>query len=194
MRIRFLGAAQTVTGSQHLLEINDKKILLECGLFQGKRKETYKLNKSFRFDPETLDMMILSHAHIDHSGNIPNLVKNGFRGPIYATIATIDLANIMLRDSAHIQEKDTQWVNKIRARKNEKPIEPLYIMEDAEKAIQRFVGLQYDRSFEISPGIHLTFRDAGHILGSASVLLEINENGKKIRFGFSGTFSYTLPY
>lgn len=186
MQIRFLGGAQTVTGSQHLLKVNGKKILLECGLFQGRRKETYEKNQNFRFDPDSLDALILSHAHIDHSGNIPNLVKQGYSGPIFATGTTVDLVQIMLRDSAYLQEKDIKWVNKIRARKGEPPAEPLYTLEDVEKAMLAFVGLQYDKSFEVVPGVKLTYRDAGHILGSASVLLEINENGRKIRFGFSG--------
>jgi len=186
MRIQFLGGAQTVTGSQHLLMVNGKKILLECGLFQGRRKESYEKNLHFQFDPAELDAMVLSHAHIDHSGNIPNLVKNGYDGPIYATAATVDLCQIMLRDSAHLQEMDVKWVNKIRRKHHEPPIEPLYSIDDAEQAMDSFVGIQYNKSFRIAPGVTLTYRDAGHILGSASVLLEINENGKKWRLGFSG--------
>jgi metallo-beta-lactamase family protein len=176
MKIQFLGAAQTVTGSKHLLTINGKKILLDCGLFQGRRKEAYSINQNFSFDAENLDFMILSHAHIDHSGNIPNLVKNGYNGPIYATAATVELCQIMLRDSAYLQEMDIKWVNKRRLRKGETPIKPLYTMEDVEKAMKQFIGLQYDRSTEIADGIDLIFRDAGHILGSAGILLEIKEN------------------
>jgi len=186
MRIQFLGGAQTVTGSQHLLMVNGEKILLECGLFQGRRQESYERNLHFQFDPAELDAVVLSHAHIDHSGNIPNLVKNGYNGPIYATAATVDLCQIMLRDSAHLQEMDVKWVNKIRKRHHEPPIEPLYTIDDAEQAMDSFVGIQYNKSFPIAPGVTLTYRDAGHILGSASVLLEINENGKLWRFGFSG--------
>ena len=112
MKIQFIGGARTVTGSQHLLSINGKNILLECGLFQGRRQDTYEKNKNFKFDPKEIDTLILSHAHIDHSGNIPNLVKNGFDGPIYATPATVDLCEIMLRDSAYLQQRDIEWLNK----------------------------------------------------------------------------------
>lgn len=187
MKIEFIGGAQTVTGSQHLLHINGKKILLECGLFQGRRNETYDKNKNFKFNPAEIDALILSHAHIDHSGNIPNLVSKGFKGLIYATSATVDLCQIMLRDSAHLQEKDIEWVNKKKLKKGEEPIEPLYVLEDVEKAMEQFVGVQYNRTIDLSPGIRFTFRDAGHILGSAGVHLEIEEAGnKKINFGFSG--------
>lgn len=187
MEIQFIGGARTVTGSQHLLYINGKKILLECGLFQGRRKDTYEKNKNFRFNPSEIDAMLLSHSHIDHSGNIPNLVANGFNGAIYATAATVDLCQIMLRDSAHLQERDIEWVNKKRKRKKEAPIEPLYTFEDVEKAMDQFIGIQYNHTFEVAPGVTATFRDAGHILGSASILLEIEEgNGKKLRLGFTG--------
>jgi len=187
MRIEFIGGARTVTGSQHLLHINGKKILLECGLFQGRRSETYDKNKNFKFNPAEIDVMILSHAHIDHSGNIPNLVSKGFNGLIYATSATVDLCQIMLRDSAHLQEKDIEWVNKKRKKKNESEIEPLYTLEDVEKAMGQFVGVQYNRTIDLFPGIRFTFQDAGHILGSAGVFLEIEKSdGKKINLGFSG--------
>lgn len=186
MELQFFGAAQTVTGSRHLLNVNGKKILLECGLFQGRRKDTYEKNLNFKFDPAEIDVMILSHAHIDHSGNIPNLVKQGFKGNIYATAATVDLCQLMLRDSAYLQEKDIEWVNKKKERRGEELIEPLYTIEDAERAMQQFIGIQYDKTIEVAKGVKLTFRDAGHILGSAGVLLEINEDGKKLRLGFSG--------
>ena len=187
MQIEFIGGARTVTGSQHLLHINGKKILLECGLFQGRRSDTYDKNKNFKFNPAEIDVMILSHAHIDHSGNIPNLVSKGFDGLIYATAATVDLCQIMLRDSAHLQEKDIEWVNKKRAKKGEEPFEPLYILEDVEKAMKQFVGTQYDKTIDLFPGIRFTFQDAGHILGSAGVSIEIEETGnKKIHLGFSG--------
>ena len=187
MQIEFIGGARTVTGSQHLLHINGKKILLECGLFQGRRSETYEKNKNFKFNPAEIDVMILSHAHIDHSGNIPNLVSKGFDGLIYATSATVDLCQIMLRDSAHLQEKDIEWVNKKRKKKKESAIEPLYTLEDVEKAMGQFVGVQYNRTIDLFPGIKFSFRDAGHILGSAGVSIEIEETGnKKIHLGFSG--------
>lgn len=186
MKIQFCGAARNVTGSQHLLMINDKKILLECGLFQGRRKDTYEKNKNFYFDPCDVDAVLLSHAHIDHSGNIPNLVKHGFDGPIYATSATADLCQIMLRDSASLQERDIYFVNKRRADKNEAPVEPLYTYDDVQKAQQHFVGIQYSKPFQVIPGVAATFYDAGHILGSAGILLEIENKNKTIRLGFSG--------
>ncbi len=186
MKIQFFGGAQTVTGSQYLLSVNGKKILLECGMFQGRRSETYDRNKNFLFNPSEVDVMLLSHAHIDHSGNIPNLIRNGFKGQIYATSATADLCQIMLRDSAYLQEKDVEWVNKKRKRKNQPPIEPIYTIDDAEIALKHFVGIHYDHPIEVAPGVRATFRDAGHILGSAGILLEISENGRSIRFGFSG--------
>ena len=142
MKIQFTGAAQTVTGSRHLLTVNGKKILLDCGLYQGRRKEAYEINKKFPFNPADIDVLLLSHAHIDHSGNIPNLVKNGFNGHIYATSATVDLCQIMLRDSAFLQEKDVKFVNKKRAKQNKTLFEPLYEMEDVEKSMQHFIGLQ----------------------------------------------------
>lgn len=193
MKIQFIGAARTVTGSQHLLTINNKKILLECGLFQGRRKDTYEKNKNFSFDPKEIDTLILSHAHIDHSGNIPHLVKDGFRGPIYSTSATKDLCEIMLKDSAYLQQRDIEWLNK----KNKKhiPDESLYSIEDVDAAIQYFVPVNYNTATEIFPGVTAYFQDAGHILGSAGIFLEIEEeNGKKINFGFSGDIGrYDTP-
>lgn len=188
MEIQFLGGAREVTGSQHLITANGKKILLECGLFQGRRSETYKRNLNFSFDPAEIDVLVLSHAHIDHSGNIPNLVKNGFTGKIITTGATVDLCQIMLRDSAYIQEKDAYFVNKFRKKKGETAVDPLYTMEDAEKALEQFHGVEYAQSYKLAPGISVEFRDAGHILGAASVLLEITEPGKNIpvRLGFTG--------
>ncbi len=186
MKIQFIGAAQTVTGSQHLLQINGKKILLDCGLYQGRRKEAFEKNRHFKLNPEEIDVMLLSHAHIDHSGNIPSLIKNGFKGHIYTTAATVDLCNIMLRDSAYLQERDVKWVNKKRAKENKVLFEPLYNEEDVENAMRHFIGVQYDRGVEVAPGVTATFLDAGHILGSSSIRLEINENGKKFNFGFTG--------
>jgi metallo-beta-lactamase family protein len=186
MKIKFCGAGQTVTGSQHLISVNGKKILLDCGLSQGKRKESFEINKNFPFDPSSLDVMLLSHAHLDHSGNIPHLIKSGFKGHIYSTSATLDLCQLMLRDSAFLQEKDVKFVNKKRIRQNKNPFEPLYTIDDVEKAMLSFIGVQYDKKIELFPGISATFIDAGHILGSAGILLEIIENGKTIRLGFSG--------
>ncbi|MGB8321255.1 MAG: MBL fold metallo-hydrolase [Ignavibacteriaceae bacterium] len=186
MKIQFFGAAQTVTGSMHLLHVNGKKILLDCGLYQGRRKEAYEINKNIPFDPAGINVMFLSHAHIDHSGNIPNLVKNGFKGHIYTTSATVDLCQVMLRDSAYLQERDVKFVNKKRIKQNKVPFEPLYSEEDVENAMQNFIGVQYDKTIEAAPGVNVVFRDAGHILGSAGIVLDIKENGKLIRLGFSG--------
>ncbi len=189
MKLKFCGAAGTTTGSQHLLEVNGKRILLDCGLYQGRRKDAYEINCCFpHYDPETVDITILSHAHIDHSGNLPNLCKKGFSGTIFTTHATRDLCQIMLRDSARIQEHDIDWVNKHRKRKNLEPVEPLYTEQDAEKCLRQFVTLGYDRPLLVCDGVELTFVDAGHILGSAQVVLDVTDqaDGKKKRFLFSG--------
>ena len=186
MKIHFLGAARTVTGSQILIEVNGSKILLECGLFQGKRADTYQFNQNFLFSPIEVDAMLLSHAHIDHSGNIPNLVKQGYANRIYATSATVSLAEIMLRDSGHIQESDVQYVNKKRARRGEPPVEPLYTYADAEIACELFTPKEYNQTFELINGVKATFVDSGHILGSASIILDIHENGESKRLWFSG--------
>ena len=186
MKIEFCGGAGTVTGSQHLLEINGNRILLECGLFQGRRDEAFERNHNFCFDPSSIDAMVLSHAHIDHSGNIPSFVRRGFEGPIHSTHASADLCKIMLKDSAFLQERDLHWANKDRKRRNEPPVEPLYGMRDVEKAITQFRGQDYDQAFEVCEGVKVTFRDAGHMLGSAGVLLEISEGARTFRLGFSG--------
>lgn len=186
MQLKFCGGARTVTGSQHLLSVNGHRILLECGLFQGRRAEAYEKNQQFAYDPAALDAVLLSHAHIDHSGNLPSLVARGYRGPIYATSATVALCQLMLRDSAYLQERDIEWVNKIRRRRGEPLAEPLYSIEDAEEALRSFVGAQYDRSLQVAPGVQATFRDAGHILGSAGILLELTTPKGKLRLGFSG--------
>jgi metallo-beta-lactamase family protein len=186
MRITFHGAAQTVTGSQHLLEVNGQRLLLECGLYQGRRKEAFKRNRNFPFDPLKIDAVLLSHAHIDHSGNLPHLVKKGYRGPIYATDATAHLANIMLIDSGHIHESDAEYLNKKRNRRKEKPVEPLYTIEDASQVAQYFECQPYDHSFEMVPGVRAQLIEAGHILGSAAIVLDIEENGRHFRLWFSG--------
>ncbi len=186
MKISFHGAAQTVTGSQHLLEINGYKILLECGLYQGKRQETYDRNRNFKYTPSALDAVILSHAHIDHSGNLPNLVKNGYHGPIYTTPASAHLANIMLMDSAHVQEQDVKYLNKKKLKRGEPFAEPLYTQENAAQVAQYFVPTEYNRTFEPVPGVQVHFVDAGHILGSAAIVLDIEEKRRKFRLWFSG--------
>lgn len=194
MRINFHGAAHTVTGSQHLIEVNGSKLLLDCGLYQGRRADTYERNLNFHYDPKTVDAVILSHAHIDHAGNLPNLAKRGFEGIIYATHATADLASLMIRDSAHIQESDAEFVNKKRAQRGEPPIEPLYTEQDAEEVAGMFKGVDYVEAFESIPGVIARFYEAGHILGSAGVSLEIEEKGRKIRLWFSGDIGrYKMP-
>lgn len=186
MQLQFCGGAQTVTGSQVLITVNGKKILYECGLFQGRREESYQKNLNFMFNPSEVDAVVLSHAHIDHSGNLPNLVKHGFSGSIYATPATIDLCKFMLRDSAYLQEMDLKWVNKIRLRSHQPEIPPLYTQQDVEATIDLFVGIDYDKPFTIAPQVEVVFRDAGHILGSAGIHLEITEHGKTFKLGLSG--------
>ena len=186
MKINFNGAAQTVTGSQYLLEVNGYKLLLECGLYQGRRAEALTRNRNFSFDVSKLDAMILSHGHIDHCGNIPNLVKNGFHGPIYATPATKDLTDILVRDSGHIQESDAAYVNKKNAKRGLPPVEPLYTIKDAAKVNQYIQPKNYGVEFEAVPGVSARLVDAGHILGSAAVVLDINEKGKNSRLWFSG--------
>ncbi len=189
MKLKFCGAAGTTTGSQHLLEVNGKRILLDCGLYQGSRKHAYEVNCCFpHFDPASVDMVILSHAHIDHSGNLPNLCKSGFTGNIFATHATRDLCQIMLADSARIQESDIEWLNKHRKKEGLEPVTPLYSEQDAEHCLRQFVTMAYDRPMHICDGVSLAFIDAGHILGSAQVLLEVTDqaDGKKKRFLFSG--------
>lgn len=194
MRISFHGAAHTVTGSQHLIEVNGSRMLLDCGLYQGRRADTYERNLTFRHDPRKVNAVILSHAHIDHAGNLPNLARQGFEGPIFATHATADLAGLMILDSAHIQESDAEFVNKKRSQRGELPIEPLYTQEDAENAITLFKGVNYTQAFEPIPGVIARFYEAGHILGSAGVSLEIDEKGKKTRLWFSGDIGrYKLP-
>jgi metallo-beta-lactamase family protein len=186
LKITFHGAARTVTGSQHLLNINGHKLLLDCGLYQGHREESYQRNLKFPFQPDGIDAVILSHAHIDHSGNLPNLVRQGYHGPIYTTRATAHLANIMLLDSGHIQESDAEFVNRKREKRGEPPIKPLYTMQDAGEVAQHFQGMDYDRVFEPLPGVSARLVDAGHILGSAAVVLDVQENGTSTRLWFSG--------
>lgn len=186
MKIHFFGAARTTTGSMYLLEVNGKKLLLECGLFQGHREESIARNCCFPFDPKQLDAVVLSHAHIDHSGNLPNLVKQGYNGNVHCTFATRDLCSIMLVDSGHIQEADALFVSKQRAKKNQPPVQPLYTVADAEKTLDLFMAVGYDRPFPVVDGVTVTFRDAGHILGSAQVILDVQEKGRKFRYLFSG--------
>ena len=186
MKVHFLGATRTTTGSMYLFEINGKRMLLECGLYQGHREETTRRNCNFPFDPKPIDTVVLSHAHIDHAGNLPNLVKQGYPGPIHCTNATRDLCGIMLIDSAHIQEQDALFVSKSHAKKNQPPVEPLYHIADAEQAVKQLVGHDYEKPFSPVDGVTVTFRDAGHILGSAQVILDVQDQGRTFRWLFSG--------
>ncbi len=186
MEIQFYGGVRSVTGTMHVLVVRGKKILLDCGLYQGKRDEAFLRNRELPFDPADIEAMVLSHAHIDHSGNIPQLVKLGYSGNIFCTHATRDLCSIMLHDSGYIHEKDAEFVNKKRARSGLKPLEPLYTARDALRAMNQFASVGYERRIAIADGVTATFLDAGHILGSAITLLEINENGTPIRLVFSG--------
>ncbi|MBN2096104.1 MBL fold metallo-hydrolase [Candidatus Peregrinibacteria bacterium] len=196
MQLTSYGAALEVTGSQHLLEVNGKKILLDCGLFQGRRQEAFDKNSLFGFEPEEIDTVVLSHAHIDHSGNLPTLVKDGFKGVIYCTEATQNLCEVMLLDSAYIQESDAEYMARKHSDTALYPIEPLYTHEDAELALKSFKGKPYDKPFEVAPGVKVTFREAGHVLGAAIVVLDIDDqkDGKKKKLVFTGDLGrYRLP-
>ena len=187
MKIAFHGAAQTVTGSKHLITLdNGKKILLDCGMFQGMGDQTNELNKDFGFNADEVDYVILSHAHIDHCGLLPKLVKDGYKGKIFATPATKDLASILMEDSAGIQENDIKFVNKRRALEGLPYLQPLYTTLDALAAADRFETVEYDTWFKIDENISFSYTDAGHIIGSAAVHVRITENGKQTRITFSG--------
>lgn len=186
MTLEFQGAARTVTGSMHLLHVNGKRLLLDCGMFQGRREEANQRNRTFPFDPRSIDAIVLSHAHIDHSGNIPGIVRQGYTGPVYCTPATKDLCAIMLADSGHIQEKDAEFFNKKKRKPGEPPIVPLYTADDAAAALRQFNGVPYEKVFDVLPNVQVRFVDAGHILGSASVHLTIRDNNSVKTLGFSG--------
>ena len=187
MKIAFHGAARTVTGSKHLLTLkNGTKILLDCGMFQGMGKEADLLNRDFGFDPAEVDVMILSHAHIDHSGLIPKLVKDGFKGRIFCTPATKDLSTVLLEDSAEIQEDEVKYVNKKRTMSGLPYLRPLYTIEDARRSLDHFTEAGYGVWFNVIDGVQAMFTDAGHIIGSACVHLKINENGVETAITFSG--------
>ncbi len=186
MEITFWGAARAVTGSQHLIKINGKQVLLDCGLFQGHRAEAFERNRNLPFDPRKVDAVILSHAHIDHCGNLPTLVNAGFRGEIHCTMATADLVSIMLRDSAHLNAKDVEYVNKKHRRLGLPLVEPLYSIEEAENALRYLVAHKYDRWFPVTTGVRAVLRDAGHILGSAITVLDLNGHGRRVRLGYTG--------
>jgi metallo-beta-lactamase family protein len=184
--LRFLGATRQVTGSCYLLQTARSRILLECGMFQGNR-ETEEANRhEFAFEPGTLDAVILSHAHLDHSGLLPRLAREGFNGPIYATPATHDLIALMLKDAAHVEEKDTEWENKVRRRAGKPTVLPLYTLDDVGMALELRHPVSYEVRQRLSEDIEFRFRDAGHILGSAIVELWITEQGRSRKLVFSG--------
>ncbi len=182
MELTFAGAAREVTGSCHILRVNGKAIALDCGLFQGRRSESSLKNRELPMPVDELDAVVLSHAHIDHAGRLPFLTKSGFRGTIWATPATRDLCSFMLMDSAHIQEKDAEHLS----RKGKEYVEPLYRQHDVVSAIGQIHAVPYERTFAVVPGVEATFHDAGHILGSASVVLHVTEGSRVHRVVFSG--------
>jgi Predicted exonuclease of the beta-lactamase fold involved in RNA processing len=187
MKITFHGAAQTVTGSKHLIQLNNgKNILLDCGLFQGLGPKTVEYNNHFGFNPQQVDYVFLSHAHVDHSGLLPRLVKEGFKGKIYATTATIDVCEILLKDSAFIQKQDAHYVNKQRKEQGKELIEPLYTEEDVIKIMELFVPIDYKQSIQVDEDIQVEYFNNGHIIGSATVYLTLTENDKQTRIVFSG--------
>ena len=185
MKLDFYGAAGCVTGSSHLLKVKDKRILLDCGMYQGK-DEKERDNNTFNFIPKDIDYLILSHAHIDHSGRIPLLYKQGFKGRIIATEATRDLCEVMLEDSGHIQEMETEWVNRKRMRKGQASLEPLYTAKMAKLSMYLFEGYPYDKWIELFDGFKFRFRDAGHLLGSAIIEMLVDEDGKETKLVYSG--------
>ena len=187
MQISFHGAARTVTGSKHLLTLtNGTKILFDCGMFQGLGRETDELNRSFGFNANEVNYLLLSHAHIDHSGLIPKLVKEGFKGKIYCTTATRDLAAILLEDSAIIQKADTKYINRKRVKKGLPLFEPMYDVADVSKAMELFVPLEYDKWYTLNDNVQMLYTDAGHIIGSAAISLKIKEENKTTSVTYSG--------
>jgi metallo-beta-lactamase family protein len=188
MQIEFVGAAQTVTGSKHLVHTPHASILLDCGLFQGRRREAMEQNKMLGFDPGKLDSVVLSHAHIDHSGALPLLMKRGFDGPIFATPATRDLCAAMLTDAAMIQKQDARFINKLIERDHMAmdPVEPLYDEKDVRRVLDHMISIPYHRRHRIADGVHLTFYDAGHVLGSAITALDVEEGKEVKRVLFTG--------
>ena len=186
MKITFLGATKTVTGSNFLVEAAGKKFIVDCGMYQGEAEDEWENSAPFAFDVNELDFMLLTHAHIDHSGRIPKLYNEGFRGNVYATKATCDLCSIMLPDSGHIQEMEIEWKNRKRVRKGLDPIPPLYTAQDALKCLEIFVPIKYDEIIDIDENIHVRFNDAGHMLGSSIIEVWADENGKRTKAVFTG--------
>ncbi len=192
-KLKFHGAAQTVTGSHHILDLPDGPVALDCGLFQGRRQDFWQRNRSFPIRPDKIQTVLLSHAHIDHSGNIPGLVKHHYRGEVLATAATCDLCEVMLQDSAHIQEEDARFWNEKRARRKEELIEPLYDSEDARQASRQFRAVTYGTPVQFADGATATWLDAGHILGSACVLVEL-DGPEPVRLLYTGDLGrFNMP-
>lgn len=186
MKITFLGATKVVTGSNFLVEAAGKKFIVDCGMYQGSAEEEYENEAPFGFNVQDIDFMLLTHAHIDHSGRIPKLYNEGFRRPIYAHKATCDLCSLMLPDSGHIQEMEIEWKNRKRERKGEMPLPPLYTAEDAAHSLELFVPINYDEIIEVSPDIHVRFSDAGHMLGSSIIEIWAKEGEKETKAVFTG--------
>ena len=185
MKLHFLGGADTVTGSMHMIEVGDSRVLRDAGMFQGRRKESRKINGTLNFEVGSVDAVLLSHAHVDHCGNLPTLCVNGYKGPIHATTATAKITEIMLRDSAYIQEQDASYLNQKTSRKGMPPVEPLYTVGDAEAAIKLLHGHSYHQEMELAPGINMTAYEAGHILGAAVSRLSLQHNGTSASVGFA---------
>ena len=185
VKIKFLGGVRTVTGSSHLVSTDKSEILIDAGLFQGRRQEFYQINTTFHYNPRTLDALILSHAHIDHCGNIPSVIKNGLRSNIYTTSATKDLCKVMLEDSGKIQEEDVKYVNKINRRLGQPLVKPLYTRKEASAATRRFRSISYDQKFCIAKDAYVTLYDSGHILGSSIVVLDLKDGDKNVRVGYA---------
>ncbi|NLV67103.1 MAG: MBL fold metallo-hydrolase, partial [Spirochaetes bacterium] len=186
MKIEFVGGARTVTGSSYIIKDEDFTIMVDCGMFQGRQELQQRNQLHLIYAPSKIDCMLLTHAHIDHSGLIPKLVKGGFFGNIYTTKATVDLCNIMLPDSAHIQELDAKQINKRNKKRGRPEVEPLYTVDDAMKSLENFVPVNYGEIIQIHPRVEVRFRDAGHILGSAFIEMWVAEKGKKTKIVFSG--------
>ena len=186
MKLFFYGADRTTTGSKHLLEVNGQRILLECGMFQGRRDKTIDYNTRLAFVPGSVDAVLISHAHIDHTGSLPVLCRDGFKGKIFATAATVDLCRIMLVDSAHIQEQDALFLNRKLAKKGRPLVAPLYTQADASAALEQFAPVAYQQPVPVGNGVTATWIDAGHILGSGIIVLDIEEGPRKFRLAFSG--------
>jgi metallo-beta-lactamase family protein len=182
--LTFWGGVGSVTGSMHVLQVNGFRLLIDCGFYQGRRQEARRRNETFPFNPSDIDALVLSHAHIDHSGNIPNLVKQGFDGTVYATSATRDLCAAMLKDSANIQRHDARYITKVHKERGLPPVEPLYTVDDVDESLRHFIGVPYHRPVHLSDDIQLTFQDAGHVLGSALTALDIRNGGDSIRLAY----------